>query len=165
MVALFFIACYNILDMNNLLEVFLISMAPISELRGSIPFGIAYCNLPVWQVYLVSVLGNTLISFILLILIEKVFNFLPKYFVFFRKIFNFVLEVTKRRHSKKFEIYRDLALVLLVAIPLPFTGAWTASLCAFIFNIPKLRALSLIFVGVLIAGLIVTLLTLGIISI
>ncbi|MDD4358701.1 MAG: small multi-drug export protein [Candidatus Pacebacteria bacterium] len=151
--------------MNHLLEVFLFSMAPIAELRGSIPLGIAYYNLPIWQVFLVSVLGNTLVSFILLYLIEGLFNLLPKHFTIFRKIFNFVLELTKRRHSRKFEIYRDVALVILVAIPLPLTGAWTASLCAFVFNIPKLRAVGLIFIGLLIAGLIVTLLTLGIISI
>ncbi|MGI6340942.1 MAG: COG2426 family protein [Minisyncoccales bacterium] len=151
--------------MNNLIEVFLLSMTPIAELRGSIPLGIAYYNLPVWQVFLVSILGNTLISFFLLYLFEWLFNFLPKHFAVFRKIFNFLLELTKKRHSKKFEIYRDLALVILVAIPLPFTGAWTASICAFVFNIPKLRAVTLIFIGVFIAGLIVTLLTLGIINI
>ena len=143
--------------MTHLIEVFLLSMVPISELRGAIPLGIVQYNLPIWQVFFVSILGNTLVPFCVLFALEKS--------PFIRKIYKSLCEGTKKKHSKKFEIYRNMALITLVAIPFPLTGAWTASLCAFIFNIPKLLACGLIFIGLLIAGVIVTLLTLGIINI
>lgn len=151
--------------MNNLLEVFLLSMAPISELRGAIPLGIAGYNISVLKVVSVSILGNTFIALIILNLLGVVSNFLSKHFSFFEKFFNNLFEKTKKKHSDKFENYRDLALITLVGIPLPFTGAWTACICAFVFNIPTPKALFLIFIGILIASAIVTLLTLGIISI
>lgn len=143
--------------MKHSILVFLVSMIPVAELRLSIPLGIVTYELPVWQVFFISILGNTFIAFILLHFLER--------FSLVRKLLHFFCELSKKRHSKKFEIYRNLALVILVAIPLPFTGAWTASLCAFIFNIPKYLAISLIFAGLLISGSIVTLITLGIINI
>ena len=71
--------------------------------------------------------------------------------------------MTEKRHSKKFKTYRDFALVTLTAIPFPFTGAYTASLCAFIFNIPPRKAFSLILIGVIIASIIVTIISLSLI--
>ncbi|MDD3170245.1 MAG: small multi-drug export protein, partial [Candidatus Pacebacteria bacterium] len=71
---------------------------------------------------------------------------------------------TRQKHSERFNKSKELALVLFVAIPFPVTGAWTGSLCAFLFDIPFARALPLIFLGVVIAGVIVALLSLGIIN-
>ena len=69
-----------------------------------------------------------------------------------------------RKYSKKIERRRDLALIVLVAIPLPFTGAWTGALAAFVFGIPIKRSFPLIILGILIAGAIISLTTIGIIS-
>ena len=63
--------------------------------------------------------------------------------------------------GRRFHTYGDMALVLLVAIPLPMTGAWTGSMAAWVFNIPARRAIPLIGLGVVIAGIIVTALTLS----
>ena len=59
---------------------------------------------------------------------------------------------------------KEFILVLFVAIPLPMTGVWTASLVAYVFGIPFRKAIPLIFVGVVIAGVIVVLTTMGIIT-
>ena len=64
-----------------------------------------------------------------------------------------------------FELFRDFALVLFVAIPLPFTGAWTAMVAAFVFGIPFRLAFPLILFGVIIAGVIVSVLTLRVLAI
>ena len=67
-----------------------------------------------------------------------------------------------KKHSKKFETFEEIALVTFVAIPLPGTGAWSGALVAFVFGIPPKKSIPLIFLGVAIAGIAVSLITLGI---
>jgi len=83
---------------------------------------------------------------------------------FFDKFFDWLFARTKRNHQSKYDKLKDLFLVVLVSIPLPVTGAWTGSLCAFLFGVPFKRAFPLISLGVIIAGVIVTLISLGIIT-
>lgn len=146
------------------LKIFLIAMSPFLELRGSIPLALSVEGLPVWSAYLFSVLGNIVPVIFILLLLESVSNWLARRFTFFNRFFTWLFERTRRKHSAKFKKWEELALVILVAIPLPFTGAWTGSLCAFVFGIPFKKAFPLIVLGVAIAGVIVTLTTLGIIN-
>jgi uncharacterized membrane protein len=143
----------------------LVAMTPFFELRGSIPLALTVYNLPVWSSYLFSVIGNLIPVVFILWLLEAVSGFLSRHFSFFKRFFEWLFKRTKDRHEQKFEKWESLALVLLVAIPLPFTGAWTGSLAAFVFGIPVRKAFPLIALGVLLAGLIVTLSTMGIIKI
>lgn len=142
----------------------LISMLPISELRGAIPIAISVYNMSALSAFFWAVLGNIIPVIFILWLLERVSNFLSHHIYFFNRFFIWLFENTRRKHSKKFERWRDLALVILVAIPLPFTGAWTGALAAFVFGVPIKRAFPLIVLGVLIAGVIVSLITVGIIS-
>ncbi len=151
--------------MNDLLQIFLLSMMPICELTGSIPMGIAVLKLPAWQVFLVSLFGNSLIPFFVLFFLEAITDFLSKHFKFCKKIINWLFERTRRKHNKDFEIYKNLALFMIAVLPFPFAGTWTASLCAFLFNVPLKKTILLIFAGNSIAALILTLATLGIINI
>ena len=151
--------------MNDLFQVFLISMVPVFEMKASIPMGIVLFNLPVWQVFLISFLGNTFICVFLLTFLEVVSDFLVKHSSFFKKFITWLFERTRRKNLKKFESYRDLALFILVAIPLPLTGTWTACLCAFLFGISFKRSFFLITLGSLVASFIIILTTLGIINI
>lgn len=143
----------------------LTSMLPISELRGAIPVAVLVYDMPLWSAFLFSVLGNLIpVIFIIWILDLLINKFLVHRIYIFNRFFTWLFEKTSKRHSKKFERWRDLALVILVAIPLPFTGAWTGALAAFVFGIPIKRAFPLIALGVLIAGVIVSAITLGAIS-
>ncbi len=146
------------------LKIFLIAMSPIIELRGSIPLALGAEQLPVWSAYLFSVIGNIVPVIFILLLLESVSRYLSGHFAFLNRFFNWLFEKTRKKHAAKFERWKELALVILVAIPLPFTGAWTGSLCAFVFGIPFKKAFPLIVLGVVIAGAIVTLTTLGIIN-
>ncbi|MDD4123168.1 MAG: small multi-drug export protein [Candidatus Pacebacteria bacterium] len=65
----------------------------------------------------------------------------------------------KKRSQKKFSIYGDLALILFVAIPLPMTGVFTGAVASRLFDIPKKRSIFLLSIGVFIAGIIVSVLT------
>jgi len=147
------------------LNVFFIAMSPIFELRGSIPMALGFYHLPVWSAYLVSVIGNILPVVFILLLLESVSGCLSRRSRFFSRFFTWLFERTKKKHAKSFERWKDLALLIFVAIPVPFTGAWTGALCAFVFGIPFRRAFPAIAGGVVIAGVIVTLATLGIIQI
>ena len=147
------------------IKTILTAMTPIFELRGSIPLALTVFNLPIWSAFLLSILGNLIPVIFILWFLEFVSNFLSNRSLMFKRFFNWLFERTKRNHQKKFDKWQSLALLILVAIPLPLTGAWTGSLVAFVFGIPKKKAFLLISIGVLIAGVIVTLSTLGIIKI
>jgi uncharacterized membrane protein len=147
------------------IKTILTAMTPIFELRGSIPLALTIFHLPVWSAFVFSIIGNLIPVVLILWLLEFVSSFLSSRSLMFKRFFNWLFERTKRNHQKNFDKWKSLALVILVAIPLPFTGAWTGSLVAFVFGIPKKKAFLLISVGVLIAGIIVTLSTLGIIEI
>ena len=146
------------------LQTFLIAMSPILELRGSIPIALQIYHLPVLSVFFFSVLGNIAPVIFLLLFLEKISNYLSRRFYFFNRFFAWLFSKTRRDHNSKFKRWKEFALIILVAIPLPFTGAWTGSICAFVFGIPFKKALPLISSGIVIAGIIVTLVTLKLIS-
>jgi len=142
-----------------ILKTILIAMSPILELRGAIP--IAYGDMSIYSAFIWSVIGNMIPVILLLLFLEPVSRFLRK-IPLFDKIISWVFEKTRARHEKKFERWEKFALIALVAIPLPFTGAWTGSICAFLFNIKFKESFPLILSGVLIAGIIVSIITISI---
>ncbi len=138
-------------------------MAPISELRGAIPLGIIKYHLSWQKVFLTAFLGNITAVVFLLIFLASVSEFFKKNIGLFNKLWSWLLKTTYKRNKKRFEIFGSLALITLVAIPLPLTGAWTGVLASFVFQVRFRTALALISLGVLISGIIVTLLTLSIV--
>jgi len=146
------------------LATFLIATLPIAELRAAIPIALGVYHLPVFSTYLISVLGNILPIIFLLWFLDPLSNWLSKHSRFFKKFFDWIFKRTRQRFSKKYERWGLFALTLFVAIPLPVTGGWTGSMAAFLFGIPFKKAFPLIVLGILIAGVIVTLASLGIFS-
>jgi len=143
------------------LKTFLIAMTPIGELRASIPLALQFYQLPIWSAYIFSVLGNLVPPILILFGLKKISDYLSKNFYFFNRFFNWLFIRTYNNHFDKVKKWQEWFLLIFVAIPLPFTGAWTGSLIAFVFNFPYKRSLIIIALGVLIAGIIVTLLTFG----
>lgn len=133
---------------------FLISMVPVIELRGAIPFAIAKDIAP-WMAFLLSVAGNLIPVPFILLFIRGIFKWMKKY----EKLGKIVTKLENRAESKSETIrkYELVGLCLLVAIPLPGTGAWTGALVAALMKMRIRRALPTIIVGVIIAGLVVTL--------
>ncbi len=132
------------------------------ELRGAIPIAINYYKLPVISSYLFAVLGNILPAIFLLIYLKPFSDFLRKWHIF-DLFFNWLFKRTGR-HEKKYEKYGALFLLFFVSIPLPVTGVWTASAAAFLFGIRFWYALPMMIGGVMIAGIIVTAATLGVVN-
>lgn len=143
---------------------FTIAMIPIAELRGALPIALGIYDMPLWKAYVICVLGNMVPVFFILWLLPPVSKFLRRWKIF-DKFFTWLFERTRRKFYKKHAKWGDFALVLFVGIPLPVTGAWTGSLAAWLFGIKYRKALPLIFLGVIIAGVIVSTLSLGIINI
>lgn len=146
------------------LKTIFIAMSPVVELRGAIPVALFQYHLSPWSAFFFSVLGNMIPTFFLLLCLEKVSAFFSSKSFLFEKTINWFFERTRKKHSNKFNRSKELALMLFVAVPLPLTGAWTGSVCAFLFDIPFPRSLLMIFGGVIIAGIIVSLISLGIIN-
>ena len=129
---------------------FLISAVPVVELRGGIPYGVAQ-GLPLWLAYLTAVAGNMLpVPFIILFL-RRIFDWLRH----FEKVRGIVESLERRGHLKSETVvkYQGLGLFILVAIPLPGTGAWTGALVASIMDMRLRRALPIILLGVMAAGI------------
>jgi uncharacterized membrane protein len=142
----------------NYLKVFLLSAAPISELRGSIPMGIAYLGLAPLETFLIAILGNMIIVIPWLFVLCRMEEFLSQH-RFTRCIYNsMVRRAEKRRHI--FVKYGKYALFFFVAIPFPTTGAYTACVASRIFRIPPKDTFWIVFAGVVTAGIIVLIKTL-----
>lgn len=139
---------------------FFMAMVPVIELRGALPVGVAG-GLPVWMATVIAILGNMVPIPFILLLLRRIFAWLRS----FPKLGLFIDKLERRAHLKGETVkkYRTLGLIILVAIPLPGTGAWTGALVADVLDIRMKTALPAIFVGVCIAGVIVALMTTGII--
>lgn len=140
------------------LAIILIAMLPIAELRLSIPIAILWFGFDPVTAYLLSVFGNMIPVVPLLLFLEPVSNFLRRwrlFDVFFTRLFT----RTHHNHSARFEKYGTFALAMFVGVPLPVTGAWTGCAAAFVFGINFRHSMAAILAGVLLAGLIVTVLT------
>lgn len=143
--------------------IFLGSMIPILELRASIPLGIGIGLEPAW-VIIVSVIGNIVPVPFILIFIKKIFDWMKKHSKFLGSVAE-KMEKKADRHKSTIEKYASLGLLILVAVPLPGTGAWTGSLVAAMFDIPMKKALPVISAGVMIAAAIVSAITFGVIAV
>ncbi len=146
------------LGFSKELAVLIISALPIVELRLALPVAINLFHFPWYYALPLAIIGNLLpVPFILLFL-DAVSRLLSKIGLF-RRMLYWLFESTRRR-GKIITRYERIGLVLFVAIPLPVTGAWTGSLAAILFGLKFRHAFLSIFIGVFIAGVIVTCLSL-----
>jgi len=147
---------------NKELLVILVSALPISELRGGILLGFYYGFSPL-KTFCLAIIGNGIIILLLFFFLKLLTDFLRKFKIFSR-FFDWLFKKTlaKRRLIDK---YGPLGLMLFTAIPLPYTGAYSACCLAYLLGIKIKKAAFFIFLGVLIAGIIVLLTSLGVLKI
>ncbi len=128
---------------------------PVSELRGAIPLGLSF-GMPMAKVFWLSVLGNTIFIIPALFMLEPVSNKLRK-FKAWSRFFDWLFERTKKK-AEAIQRYEAIGLAIFVAVPLPLTGAWSGVIAASLFKIRFRYAFTAITLGVLIAGVIVSVL-------
>ena len=145
---------------KHLLYILGISMVPVIELRGAIPVGLGM-GLPFYAVFVTALIGNLLPVPFLILFTRRVFEWLRRKSNLLER---FVSRLERKAASKEalLKKYELLGLCILVAIPLPGTGAWTGSLVAAVFDIRLKHAFPVIALGVLIAGVIVSLVSYGV---
>lgn len=144
------------------LGTFLVSMVPIGELRAGIPLALTVYHMNVLKSYIISVAGNMFPIIFVLIGLEKISEYLMEKSSPARRFFSWLFARTRHKFTGSYEKWGSLALIIFVAIPLPATGAWTGAVAAYIFGIPVKKAFFLLLAGVMIAGVIVTMLTQGV---
>lgn len=154
------------MDLRFLL-VIILSILPISELRGGIPLGILYANqnnIPVLFVIVLAILANLIAIFVAFYFLENLHGLLLKN-KFYKRIFESYLKRIQKKVDdieKKHSSLGFIALTLFVAVPLPATGAWSGVLIAWLLRLDKKKSIISIGLGVIIAGIIVSLTSLGI---
>ena len=142
----------------------LVSMIPIVELRGAIPFGVATLGLPYGVAFVAAIIGNMIPVPFIVVYIRRIFFWMRRHLP---RLNSLVDKMEKKAHLKgqKVTRYKYLGLMIFVAIPLPGTGAWTGALAAAFLDMPLRKAMPSILLGVLIAGFLVTGITYGFTSV
>lgn len=148
---------------GRFIATFFISMVPIIELRGGLPYGIGF-GLDYPLALAAAVLGNMVPVPFIVIFINRIFHWMRKRMP---KMDGFITRLENKAHLKgaTVEKYGPIALLLFVGIPLPGTGAWTGALIAALLDMKLKHAVPCIFLGVLMAAAIITAITFGVIHI
>jgi uncharacterized membrane protein len=110
---------------------------------------------------ILAIIGNSIPIVFIILGLNKLVELAEKYSPFLKKMLESIFKRTRRKTWQKLEKYGLIALFIFVAIPLPGTGAWTGSIAAWLFGLPLKKAFWPIFGGVIAAGIIVTILTVG----
>ena len=144
---------------KDILLTFLVAMVPVVELRGAIPFGVVR-GLNLWTAIIASVLGNLVPVPFIILFIRRIFAWMRAHMP---KLDGLVTRMEKKAEKNRaaVEKYAFWGLAILVAIPLPGTGAWTGALVAAMMEMRLKRAFPAIVIGVVIAGVIVSVVTYG----
>lgn len=147
------------MPMKDILLTFLVAMVPVVELRGAIPFGVVR-GLNLWTAIIASVLGNLVPVPFIILFIRRIFAWMRAHMP---KLDGLVTRMEKKAEKNRaaVEKYAFWGLAILVAIPLPGTGAWTGALVAAMMEMRLRRAFPAIVIGVVIAGVIVSIVTYG----
>lgn len=147
------------MPMKDILLTFLVAMVPVVELRGAIPFGVVR-GLNLWTAIIASVLGNLVPVPFIILFIRRIFAWMRAHKP---KLDGLVTRMEKKAEKNRaaVEKYAFWGLAILVAIPLPGTGAWTGALVAAMMEMRLKRAFPAIVIGVVIAGVIVSVVTYG----
>jgi uncharacterized membrane protein len=146
-----------ILSLPKELAVIITGMLPVFELRGAIPLGF-YLGIPEIKTFILAVFGNLIPVIPVYFLLQPISSALS-HLPLFSKFFNWLFNHTRQR-AEIVQRYEALGLILFVAIPLPVTGAWTGTIAAALFKIKFRYTIAAVTLGVIIAGIIVTILCL-----
>jgi len=146
------------MNIKNILYVFLCSMVPIIELRGAIPMGAAL-DVPFYINYVISVVGNMIPVPFILLFIRHILHWMKNV----PKLDKIAIWIENKAEKNKAKVlkYATFGLYVFVALPLPGTGAWTGALVAAMLDMRMKKAIPAILLGVMTAGVIMTLASYG----
>lgn len=145
--------------LQNILLAMAVSMLPVIEIQGSIPFAQGVLGLTPLQAFFSSLVGSMTMTFILLKGLEPVTKWLTTHSEMAKNLLEKLFHATRHKHSATFNEAGALFLIGFVAVPLPLPGSgyWSGSLIAFLFGVPFKIAYPLIVTGIVLAGVLVSL--------
>lgn len=152
--------------MQKLIYAILLTLMPITELRAGLPLAISYAidnNIPIFLVFILIISINILLIFFIFYFLDKINSYLLK-IKWYERLFNKILKTFQKKVDKFEEKHSKTefwALALFVAVPLPGTGAWSGCLLSWILDLDRKKSILAISLGVLIAGIIMLLGSLG----
>ncbi len=140
---------------NEILTLIGLTLLPFLELRASIPYGILNTNLNWMAVFVICVLANIILAPIAYFLIDKVIHLF--FFIKpFKKVYDYYITKTQKKIHKYVEKYGEIGLALFIAVPLPGSGVYSGAIAAYVLGMSYKDFIKAAAVGVLIAGVIVT---------
>ena len=151
----------------RLLYAAILTILPVTELRVGLPLAIAYAisnGVPIYLISTLIILLNILVIFFVFYFLDNIHHLFME-FSSYRKVFGIFLKRFQKKidkFEKRYEALGFIALILFVAVPLPGTGAWTGCLLAWILGLNRRESILAISLGVIIAGVLILLGTLGI---
>ena len=153
--------------LSKYLIVFFVSMVPLIELRGAIPYAVAF-NLPLLPSYIIAIVGNMLPVPVIFFFARRVLEWGKDVgFTPFAKFCRFCIEKGEKGKKKLLATSKNgiyIALFLFVGIPLPGTGAWTGTLAASFLDLDFKKSVLAVICGVILAGIIMGLLSSGVLG-
>ncbi len=141
-------------DTHTLFFTALLSLLPISELRGAIPYALA-SGIPLWFASSYCVIFNILAGPIALLFLETLHRLFLR-MAWYRKLFDRLVARARKKVAEKVERYGYIGIILFVAVPLPITGAWTGTLGAWVLGLSRKKTMLAVAAGVIIAGIVVS---------
>ncbi len=145
---------------NEILTLIWVTFLPFLELRASIPYGILKGNLNWFLVFIVCVISNIIVGAILYPIIEKIIKVSARIDII-KRIYSNYIERMQKRINRYVEKYGEWALAVFIGIPLPGSGVYSAALAAYLLGLSYKKFMIANIVGVLIAGIIVTIIVLS----
>ena len=139
---------------RDLIIIAVLTLFPFLELRASIPYGIAV-GYSWWVVFVVAVVFNIILAPIVYFFWKKLIHLL-RWIKFIDKLYHKTIKRVQKKSKKYVEKYGELGLAIFIGIPLPGSGVWSGALAANIFGLKFRKYLVASIIGVLIAGIMVT---------
>ena len=153
----------------KLIYALILTIMPITELRVGLPLAIVYAiehNIPIMLIFSLVILLNVLIIFFIFYFLDNLHARFMN-LKFYKKIFDSYISKFQKKmdiFEKRYKSLGFFALILFVAVPLPGTGAWTGCLVSWLFGLDRKKSILAVSIGVLIAGILVLLGTVGFIN-
>ena len=146
--------------MNDIIEIILITFLPFLELRASIPYGIIKLGMSWISVFLIAVVSNIVLGVLLFLLMKWIIAIVTKIKAVDR-FWNRYVEQTQKKIHKAVEKHGEWAVAVFIGIPLPGSGVYSGALAAYLIGLDFKKFLVANIIGVLIAGIIVTIISLS----
>ena len=146
--------------MNPILQLILITLIPALELRASIPYGILNTNLHWLVVFMVCVIANIVLGILVYYFLDKII-FVIKKIKFIEKFWDMYVKKIQKKIHKAVEKYGEFAVAVFIGIPLPGSGVYSGALAAYLIGLSNKKFIIANIIGVLIAAVIVTIISLS----